>query len=273
MEYKVNYMRNDKLFLGTNTKMYKNISDTVSFLERLKEKTLDITDSRVELFVLPSFTTLYSAARCLEGSRIKFGAQNIHWEDQGQFTGEISPVMLREAGCEIAEIGHSERRHVMGETDAVINKKVLAALRHNMIGLLCVGETGEQKALGITEETLRIQIKTGLNGVDADAMNNIWIAYEPVWAIGVGGTPASREYADESHSLIRRILLELYDSDVGGRIPVLYGGSVNNSNAMELLSMPNIDGLFIGRSAWDADNFSVIIHEALRQFKLYSHGG
>lgn len=265
-------MRKDKLFLGTNTKMYKGINDTVSFLEKLKEKTLDVADSPVELFVLPSFTTLYSAAQCLAGSHIKFGAQNIHWEDQGQFTGEVSPLMLREAGCEIAEIGHSERRHVMGETDAVINKKVLAAIRHNMIGLLCVGETGEQKALGITEETLRIQLKTGLNGVGADEVKNIWIAYEPTWAIGVGGTPASKEYADKSHGFIRQTLVDLYGDDIGRRIPLLYGGSVNNSNAMELLAMPNIDGLFIGRSAWDADNFSVIIHEALHQFKLYSHG-
>jgi triosephosphate isomerase len=256
----------DKLYLGTNTKMYKTIADTVDYLTKLNSLTADLDRSKLELFVIPSFTSLESARKCVPADKISLGAQNMCWEDKGQFTGEISPLMLKEVNVSIVEIGHSERRHVLGETDLEENKKVLAALRHNFTALLCIGETGEQKELGLSDEVLRTQLKAGLHGVTLKNTDNLWIAYEPVWAIGVNGTPASKEYADEKHAVIKQTLIEIFGKETGLDIPVLYGGSVNNENAEELIAMPHIDGLFIGRSAWDAENFNKIIRSVTPLF-------
>ena len=256
--------RRDKLYIGTNTKMYKTIANTVDFLTRLGHNTTAVPRDLVELFVIPSFTSLETARRYAALGKISLGAQNMGWEDEGQFTGEISPLMLKEVDVKVVEIGHSERRHVLGETDEQENRKVLCALRHGFTPLLCVGETGAQKEAGLSDEVLRTQIKLGLRGVTPEQAETLWIAYEPVWAIGVSGVPASREYAEEKHRVIRRALVELLGEPVGGDVPVLYGGSVNNANAPLLIEMPEIDGLFIGRSAWDADNFASIIREVLK---------
>ena len=251
-----------KVYFGTNTKMYKNIAQTVDFLTRLDTLTTDLSRETLELFVIPSFTALESARRCVPPERIALGAQNMGWEDEGQFTGEISPLMLKEVGTQIVEIGHSERRHVLGETDWMENQKVSCALRHGFTPLLCIGETGEQKALGLSDEVLRTQLKAGLHGVTAAEAARLWIAYEPVWAIGVSGVPASPAYAAEKHRVIRECLVELFGA-AGARIPLLYGGSVNPENAPELIPLPNIDGLFIGRSAWEAEKFDRIIRSCL----------
>ena len=255
----------NKLYLGTNTKMYKTIEMTKEFLNGLKENTKDISRDELELFVIPSFTTLYHARQCVTPEEIHLGAQNMGWEQEGQFSGEISPVMLKEVGTEIVMIGHSERRHVLGETDDMENKKVLCALRNGMTPLLCIGETGEQKALGLSDEVLRTQLKIGLQGVTKEQAEKVWIAYEPVWAIGVSGVPATKEYAEEKHDVIRACVQELFGEEVGNAIPVLYGGSVNNDNCEALIELNNVDGLFIGRSAWDADNFNVIIRKVLKK--------
>lgn len=255
--------KQSKLYLGTNTKMYKTIRQTQEFLEELRDLTGDISREELELFVIPSFTTLFHARQCVTPAQIHLGAQNMGWEDQGQFSGEISPLMLKEVGTEIVMIGHSERRHVLMETDAMENKKVLCALGHGFTPLLCIGETGEEKALGLSDEVLRTQIKVGLQGVMPQQADKVWIAYEPVWAIGVNGTPATKEYAEQKHGVIRACVQELFGEEVGGRIPLLYGGSVNPQNAPELIQMENIDGLFIGRSAWQADNFNAIIRSVL----------
>lgn len=254
-----------KLFIGTNTKMYKSIADTVLFLERLQELTADISRNEVCLFVIPSFTALEKARLVIKNNSIMLGAQNMCWEDQGQFTGEISPLMLKETGVDIVEIGHSERRHVLRETDYEENKKVLAAVRHGFTALLCIGETEEQKHYGIADEVLTMQLKTGLHGVPEEQIGLCMIAYEPVWAIGVSGKPAGKEYAAEKHLVIKNTLRKLY-GEAGSLVPVLYGGSVHNNNAAELIQMDNIDGLFIGRSAWEADNFNMIIRDVLREF-------
>ena len=259
--------RLDKLYIGTNTKMYKTIAQTADFLSRLGELTRSIPRERMELFVIPSFTTLETASKHAIQAAISLGAQNMGWEDEGQFTGEISPLMLKEVGVKVVEIGHSERRHVLGETDEMENRKVLCALRHGFTALLCVGETGAQKDAGLSDEVLRTQLKVGLRGVAPDQMRNVWIAYEPVWAIGVSGVPASKEYAEEKHQTIRRTLVELFGPETGDDVPLLYGGSVNNENAPELIQMPAIDGLFIGRSAWVADNFIKIINDVLPLFE------
>lgn len=251
-----------KLYIGTNTKMNKTIQQTVAYLEELGIYTEGIGREKLELFVIPSFITLDAASKIAEKAQITLGAQNMSWEDRGEFTGEISPLMLQESGVQVVCIGHSERRHVLLETDEMENKKVLSALGHGFTPFLCIGETKEQKEWNIQDETLRKQIKIGLHGTTKEDAKHIWIAYEPVWAIGVGGTPANADYVEEKHKLIRNTLVELYE-DLGNQIPILYGGSVNNENAKELIRLENIDGLFIGRSAWEAKNFSKIIHETL----------
>lgn len=252
-----------KLYFGTNLKMYKNIQDTVSYLQKLVQNTKDISRERIELFVIPSFTTLQSATEKVDRSYVKLGAQNMCWEEQGQFTGEISPLMLGELGLDLVMIGHSERRHVFGESDVEENKKVLCALDHDFTTLLCIGETGEEKDFGISDEVLRTQLKIGFHGVTAEQAKKLWVAYEPVWAIGVNGKPASVEYAEEKHQVIKQCLVELFGAEAAAGIPVLYGGSVNPGNANKLIQQPSIDGLFTGRSAWQADAFDKLIRDAM----------
>ena len=192
------------------------------------------------------------------------GAQNMHWAKEGQFTGEISPVMLKEVGTEIIELGHSERRHKMGELDIDINKKLLTSLEYEFRPLLCIGETKEQKDAGQTLKTLRIQLKVGLDGIGEKDISKVMVAYEPVWAIGVDGVPASPEYAEEIHQEIRALLVEIL-GEAAKDIPILYGGSVNNDNFSQLIAKDEVNGLFIGRSAWDAYNFTKIIHAVYEQ--------
>lgn len=251
-----------KLFFGSNLKMYKNIKDTVSYLQDLESLTKDISRDEIELFIIPSYTTLDSASKAIDQKNIRLGAQNMCWEEQGQFTGEISPLMLQEAGIGLVMIGHSERRHVFGETDIEENKKVLCALEHGFKTLLCIGETVEEKEFGISAEVLRTQLKVGFHGVSAEDAKNIWVAYEPVWSIGVNGTPASADYAEEMHKVIKATLCEIF-GDAADEIPALYGGSVNPGNACDLIVQPSIDGLFTGRAAWQADKFNTLIRDAI----------
>jgi triosephosphate isomerase len=254
-------MTDHKLLIGTNLKMYKNIRETVSYLTDLQQMTADLCGELL-LFVIPSYTVLPAASVAVDQTMIKLGAQNMNWEEKGQFTGEISPLMLQELGIQIVEIGHSERRHIFHETDIEENKKVISAINHGFIALLCVGETSDEKELGIGDERLRQQLKVGLRGlVEADC-KSLWVAYEPVWAIGVNGVPASSEYANAKHQVIRETLLQIFPHD-GYNVPILYGGSVNPDNACELISQPFIDGLFIGRSAWGASDFNALIREVL----------
>lgn len=255
-----------KLYFGSNLKMYKNIKDTVSYLQSLTAYTKEISRKEIELFIIPSYTSLESAVKNTDQNLIKLGAQNMCWEEEGQFTGEISPLMLKEIGLNLVMIGHSERRHIMGETDIEENKKVKAALQHGFTALLCIGETAQQKQFGIAKEVLSTQLKIGLHGVCASQLQNLWVAYEPVWSIGVNGTPASAEYAEEIHKNIKEVLQEMY-GDNGLSVPVLYGGSVNPQNAQQLIVKPSIDGLFTGRAAWDAEKFNSLIRDAKKAYE------
>lgn len=252
---------NKKLYFGSNLKMYKTIGETVSYLQALVENTKDISRDEIELFIIPSYTTLESCTKNVDRSFVKLGAQNMCWEDEGQFTGEISPVMLKELGLDLVMIGHSERRHIFGETDPEENKKVKAALSHGFTTLLCIGETADEKNFGISPEVLRTQLKIGFHDVPVSQVPNIWVAYEPVWSIGVNGTPASADYAEEMHKVIKSCLHEIF-GEASETIPVLYGGSVNPGNANELIVQPSIDGLFTGRAAWQADKFNKLIRDA-----------
>ena len=252
-----------KLLLGTNLKMYKGIKETVAYLKELEDRTRDLSRSRFELFVIPSYTSLSEASKAVDRSLVKLGAQNMAWEEKGQFTGEISPLMLQELGMDLVMIGHSERRHVFGESNVEENKKVLSALDHRFITLLCVGETLEEKNQKISNEVLRSQLKIGFAGVGKDSIDRIRVAYEPVWAIGVNGIPASAAYASEKHKTIKDALAEIFGEE-GRQIPVLYGGSVNLDNAAGLIRQPYIDGLFVGRYAWEADQFEKLIRIVLQ---------
>lgn len=251
-----------KLYFGSNLKMYKNIHETMEYLKRLEELTADLDREQFTTFIIPSFTALDRAAREIDQSLIWLGVQNMCWEEQGPFTGEISPLMIQELGLKIIELGHSERRHVFGETNLMMDKKVSSALLHGFTALLCIGETQEEKEYNVSDEVLQIQLKMGLKNVKPEQTGHLWVAYEPVWAIGENGRPASAVYAQEKHHIIKETLTELFGED-GDRIPVLYGGSVNYENAGELIVQPDIDGLFIGRSAWNADRFNELIRHAV----------
>ena len=250
-----------KTVIAGNWKMNKTPSETKEFMTQLKAIMPKGRWCDVALCV-PA-VDIPAAVRAVRETRIGIGAENCNANASGAYTGEIATNMLVDAGCKYVIIGHSERRHVLGETDEMENKKVLCALRNGLTPLLCIGETGEQKALGLSDEVLRTQIKIGLHGVRAEDAAKVWIAYEPVWAIGVNGVPATKEYAEEKHGVMRATLIELYGEEVGSRIPLLYGGSVNPENAPELIQRENIDGLFIGRSAWQADKFESIIRTVL----------
>lgn len=237
-------------------------SITLMKLDDELRKYYDMQNPDMELFILPSYTSLETASKSTDQSEIHLGAQNMCWEDEGQFTGEISPVMLEELDLHLVMVGHSERRHVFGESNIEENKKMLAAMKHGFTGLLCIGETKEEKGYGIADEVLRTQIKVGLHGIAAEDLDKVWIAYEPVWAIGVNGIPAPVEYAQEKHHVIRETLRELY-GEAADVVPALYGGSVNLENATRLFVQPDIDGLYVGRVAWDAKRFAGLIADCL----------
>src|SRR3972149_3797230 len=249
--------RFSKVFVGTNHKMVKTNQQTLDYLRALQKLTADIPRSQFELFVLPPYITLADACRQVDQSLITIGAQNMHWEEQGQFTGEISPVMLKDVGVRLVMVGHAERRQIFGETDEMVNHRVLASLRHGFQTLICIGETADDKRYGTSRERLAEQIKIGLYGVTQEAWKQIWVAYEPVWAIGEHGEEADPLYVNHMHAHIRETLT--HSKGYNREIPVLYGGSVNLANASELINQPEVDGLFIGRAAWDADNFNKIL--------------
>lgn len=248
----------DKVYIGTNWKMHKTIAQGREYCRRLKELACN-RDERMQLFIIPPYTSLTSLREELD-STILLGAQNMHWEDEGPFTGEISPAMLQEIGVDLVELGHSERRQYYNENDYDLNKKVLAAMEKEMIPLLCIGEKIEDKELGVSEESLSIQLKIGLKNVSTSQAKKLLIAYEPVWSIGAGGTEAPADYVHQMHNHIRKILLELFGDD-GKEIPILFGGSVNIGNAIGYLSGENVNGLFIGRSAWDLEKFEPILDD------------
>ena len=259
--------RLSKLYMGTNTKMYKTPVQAAQHLARLLELCSDISPDILQLFIFPSYPSIEDMAKLAAGSGLMIGSQSIGYEEEGQYTGEISPLMLREGGADLVMVGHSERRHTFLESDFDEERRVKCAVEHDFTTLLCVGETSAQKQYGVSREALAIQLKIGLHSLTSSQANDkLWIAYEPVWAIGVNGVPADENYADAMHAEIKAVLREIFGPSTGDDIPVLYGGSVNLQNAERLIQKPNIDGLFIGRSAWDASNFNAIIRAVLPLF-------
>ncbi|MFG6150321.1 triose-phosphate isomerase [Halobacillus sp. B23F22_1] len=247
----------NKIWIGTNWKMTKSTEEGLTYIENLIPISEQLS-SRIELFVIPSFTSLIPLQDSLAQTRIHLGAQNMHWENEGAYTGEISPKMLQEIGIDIVELGHSERRQYYNENDQDINKKVHAALNSGFSPLVCIGENIEQKNFAISRETLAMQLKTCLKGISKDQAEKVLVAYEPVWAIGEKGVPADPAYVSYIHHFIREVLEEMFEES-SFNIPLLFGGSVNQSNFLDYIHSPHVNGLFIGRAAWTTQSFENIL--------------
>lgn len=245
-----------KPFLAGNWKMYKTSSEAENFAKEFKSLVSDVKDR--DILICATFTLLPVLAKEFKDTNIMLGAQNMYFEKEGAFTGEVSPVQLIDAGVKYVILGHSERRHIFGETDTLINKKVKAALNYGLLPILCVGELLEEREAGKTESVVKTQVVEGFKGLSKDEALKVTIAYEPVWAIGTGKT-ATPEDADSVHSFIRKVLAEIYDNDLSEKIRIQYGGSVKPENIDSLMAKPNIDGALVGGASLKADSFTRIV--------------
>jgi triosephosphate isomerase len=245
-----------KPIIAGNWKMNKTPGETVALIEGLKPLVAEV--SNVDIVVCPPFVDLAAAKEALAGSNIKLGAQNMHFEESGAYTGEISPGMLLALGVEYVILGHSERRQYFGETDEGVNRKTKAALKAGIKPIVCVGETLEERESGITAEVVCRQTKLALLGLSAEEAAGIVIAYEPIWAIGTGKT-ATAEDANETISAIRDAVKQVYGGSTAKAVRIQYGGSMKPSNATELMGKPEIDGGLIGGAALKAEDFAGIV--------------
>ncbi len=248
-----------KYYLFGNWKMNKTVKEAVEYAKCVKGK----VDSSVEFGVFPPFTAISALSEAVSGTNIFVGAQNMYYEEKGAFTGEISPIMLKELGVKYVLLGHSERRHIFNEDNTLINEKVLSALSHGLVPILCVGETLEERQTGKTEEVIKKQLEIGLKGVQT---SNFIIAYEPVWAIGTG-VNATVEQASAVHKFIRAELNELLHDEIGETISILYGGSIKESNFEELANNNEIDGGLVGGASLDCVSF-LTLYNILKKVKL-----
>ena len=245
--------------LAGNWKMHKSVSEAVELVEALLAGLGTATDHPDrEVLVCPPYTALHALSSLLQETPIALGAQDVFYEDQGAYTGAISPLMLRDLGCSYVIVGHSERRHIFGDDDSVINRKLHAALRHGLKPILCVGETKPERDSGRAEDIVLGQLQAGLAGVDTAALQQVVIAYEPVWAIGTGDTATPAD-AQAMHAAIRRTLAELYDADAAAGVRIQYGGSVKPDNVDELMACEDIDGALVGGASLKADSFLRIV--------------
>lgn len=239
--------------VGTSWKMNKTLAEAQTWATGLAQAELD---PRVQSFVIPPFTAVREVAQLLGDSPAKVGAQNMHWADSGAWTGEVSAPMLVDCGLDIVELGHSERRTHFGETNETVGLKVESAVRHGLIPLICIGESLEDREAGRAAQVLAHEVQSALGRLEGDQKNaEIWLAYEPIWAIGENGIPATSDYADARQAEIIQVAGDI----LGRKLPCLYGGSVNPGNCAELIACPHIDGLFIGRSAWAIDGYLDIL--------------
>jgi triosephosphate isomerase len=248
-----------KPLVAGNWKMNKTSAEAAELLADLKRKLADCRG--VDVVVCPPFTALATVSSAISGSAIGLGAQNMHWEKSGAFTGEISPAMLRELYCHYVILGHSERRTLFHETDAIVNRKIKAALANHLRPIVCVGETLDQRNDAQTEDVLTTQINLGLQDLTTDDLASLTIAYEPVWAIGTGKT-ATPDMAQAAHAFIRGLLAKLAGEKTAQSIRILYGGSMKPENAADLLAQPDIDGGLIGGASLEAAAFAAIIQAA-----------
>jgi triosephosphate isomerase len=244
--------------VAANWKMHTTVRTAAELCQALRESIDGVKG--VEKVLCPPFVSLAAAREALAGSSIKVGAQNVFWEEKGAFTGEVSPPMLGDL-CEYVIVGHSERRKYFGETDETVNRRLKAALTHGLRPIFCIGETGDERQAGRTEEVLLRQVRGGL--ADIGISSGFVVAYEPVWAIGTG-VPATGEMANEAIALIRRELASLYGGELAEAARIQYGGSVDGANIAEFMAQPDIDGALVGGASLKADVFTAIVAEAAR---------
>lgn len=243
-------------FIAGNWKMHKSVEDAINFVDSLKEL---INDTDVEVAVCVPFTQLWAVKKAIIGTEIKLGAQNMHFEEKGAFTGEISPIMLKEIGIDYCIIGHSERRQYFAESDETVNKKLHAAFKHDIIPILCVGETLEQRESNQTDEIVKNQVTNALIELSDEQVGKSVIAYEPIWAIGTGRT-ATPEQANETIAFIREVVKNLYNDEISEKIRIQYGGSVKPDNASEIMNQTDIDGALVGGASLNPKDFIEIIN-------------
>ena len=247
--------------MAGNWKMNTDSQSSIGLADGIACGSMDIAGRRVDVAVIPPFVYLQVVVKVLNGVHIAVGAQDIYYEQKGAFTGEISALMLKSVGCVYVLCGHSERRHVMGETDELVSKKVTAAICGGLLPIFCVGEKLEEREASQTSEVVTRQMKDGLASLSVEKVSAVTIAYEPVWAIGTGLT-ATPQQAQEVHALIRKLLGEMYDAQLAEEIRILYGGSVKPSNAADMMRQQDIDGLLVGGASLNADDFVAIIKAA-----------
>lgn len=246
-----------KPVIAGNWKLYKTTREAIDLVTRLIPEVKNNRD--VDIVVAPVFTALTSVREAIAGSNIMLAGQDCFWEEEGAFTGEVSPKLLIDAGCSHVIIGHSERRQYFGETDETVNKKIKAALTAGLTVLFCIGETLAQREAEKTFDVLNRQVTGGLSGITKEQLKNIIIAYEPVWAIGTGKT-ATDEQAQEAHAFIRSLVTGLYNHTAGNKIRILYGGSVKPENIKGLMTQPDIDGALVGGASLKAESFSALVN-------------
>jgi triosephosphate isomerase len=245
-----------KPLIAGNWKLYKTKNEALALMEELVPLLAGVTN--VEIVVAPVFTVLPTLTGAASGTGIMLAGQDVFWEEEGAYTGEVSPRMLLDAGASHVIIGHSERREYFGETDATVNKKIKAALKGALVPIFCIGETLAAREAGETFSVLGRQLKMGLEEINAAQLAPVIIAYEPVWAIGTGKT-ASNEQAQEAHAFIRRLVAELYDQGVADKVRILYGGSVKPENVKGLMSCADIDGALVGGASLNGASFASIV--------------
>jgi triosephosphate isomerase len=243
-------------FIAGNWKMHKTVAEAVKYVKDLGALVHDVED--VDVIAAPTFTSLHAAAEAARGTRVRIAAQDLHWEREGAFTGEVSGAMIRDAGARFVIIGHSERRTLFGETDVDVNRKAVAAFAAGLAPIVCIGETLDQRERDETFAVLDRQITQGLDGFGTEAVVQLVIAYEPVWAIGTGRNATPRQ-ASEAHGHIRSRLLQWFGSDAADGCRVIYGGSVKPENAQEIVAQPDVDGALVGGASLDARGFAEIV--------------
>ncbi|MBD3415027.1 MAG: triose-phosphate isomerase [Candidatus Aminicenantes bacterium] len=255
---------NKKPFIAGNWKLHKNISESIQLAKSIKQGTNK--KEGAEIVIIPPYVSLSEVKKTLLKSNILLGAQNVFWEESGAYTGEISPSMIKDAGCDFVIVGHSERRQYFGDTDERVNKKVKAVLSAGLHPIVCIGETLEERENNKTMDKVRAQITKGLKGINQDQISDVIIAYEPIWAIGTGRT-ATPKQAEKVHEFIRNQLEEMVGKDTSSCAIILYGGSVKPKNAFSLIKEKNINGALIGGASLEADSFVEIIEEAKKAYK------
>lgn len=241
--------------------MYKIIAEAIELANGLKRALYKIDNQNIDVVLCPAFTALSEVQETLGDSVIQLGAQDVYWEDQGAFTGELSAKMLKDAGCSFVIIGHSERRKYFAETNETVNKKIRAVLDNGLTPIVCVGETLEEREANKTFDVLEDHLKNGLKNISAENVLKLVLAYEPVWAIGTGKT-ATPEQAQEAHKFIRDLLSKLYNKEVAQSLRIQYGGSVKPENITELIMQPDIDGALVGGASLKIDSFAEIVRKA-----------